>query len=239
MASAWENLVGTVSSFFRIGLTGPRLKNNAGALNVRNAGDSADAAITAAAATFSGAIQGTVLNLTGTTITVNSDAAEAGSDWKLVFVTNASMTQNLTLTFPADDGTSGQVLQTDGSGNLSWVSAAGTADLDHYESTSLAFGSGTTVSMFTLPVNAYIECVEVIIDTAFNGTPSMSVGKTGAASKYVASTEVDLTMTAGTVFRIYPAQTPVGTTEDLEIAYTAGSASAGAARVVVHYAVPG
>jgi hypothetical protein len=33
---------------------------------------------------------------------------------------------NNTLTLPTSNGTSGQVLRTDGSGNLSWVSTAGT-----------------------------------------------------------------------------------------------------------------
>lgn len=37
----WSNLLGTVSSYFRIGLTGPRLKDNSGRLDVRNSSDAA------------------------------------------------------------------------------------------------------------------------------------------------------------------------------------------------------
>lgn len=39
----WSNLAGTVTGFIRLGLTGVRLKNSAGELAVRNAGDTADA----------------------------------------------------------------------------------------------------------------------------------------------------------------------------------------------------
>lgn len=240
----FKDLFGTVKSYFRIGLTGPRLKNNGGALNVRNAGDSADAAITAGAATLSGALTATVANLTGETVTINSDAAGAGADWAYALTRPTSgMTAAVTLTLPVDDGTNGQVLQTNGTGTLSWASAGSTADLDHYETTSLAFGSGATVSMFTLPAGAVISHIEIVIDTAFDGTgptPSMSVGiNGGSASKYVAATEVDLTMAAATVFDISPGLPAPGGTEALEIAFTAGGgASAGAARAIVHYANP-
>ena len=37
----WSNLAGTVTGYIRLGLTGPRLKNSAGELAVRNAGDTA------------------------------------------------------------------------------------------------------------------------------------------------------------------------------------------------------
>lgn len=37
----WSNIAGTALGYFRLGLSGVRLKNDAGALSVRNAGDSA------------------------------------------------------------------------------------------------------------------------------------------------------------------------------------------------------
>lgn len=43
--AAWSNLAGTVLGYIRLGLTGVRLKNSAGELAVRNAGDTADAKI--------------------------------------------------------------------------------------------------------------------------------------------------------------------------------------------------
>ncbi len=36
---------------------------------------------------------------------------------------------NYTLTLPADDGNLGQILRTDGSGNLSWISPGGGGDM--------------------------------------------------------------------------------------------------------------
>lgn len=47
----WSNLAGTVTGYIRLGLTGPRLKNSAGELAVRNAGDTADAKVQIAAGT--------------------------------------------------------------------------------------------------------------------------------------------------------------------------------------------
>jgi hypothetical protein len=92
--------------------------------------------------------------------------------------------------------------------------------------------------MFTLPANAVLDRVSIIIDTAFDGAPTMSVGVSGTASKYVASTEVDLTATAETRFDIMCAKTANGSTEALIITYSAGGATAGAARVIVDYSIP-
>ena len=55
--SIWTDIVGTVRSYIRLGLTGPRLKNSSGALSVRNAGDSADADVTAAGCVLTGVLE--------------------------------------------------------------------------------------------------------------------------------------------------------------------------------------
>jgi hypothetical protein len=47
---------------------------------------------------------------------------------KLIWQASGSMTQDTTYTWPVDDGTSGQLLATNGSGVLSWASAAGVPD---------------------------------------------------------------------------------------------------------------
>jgi len=49
----WTDVVGTVRGYLRLGLTGVRLKNSSGTLAVRNAGDSADAAVSCGALTLS------------------------------------------------------------------------------------------------------------------------------------------------------------------------------------------
>lgn len=43
--SIWSNTAGTVLSYFRLGLAGPRLKDSSGSLLVRNPGDTADAVV--------------------------------------------------------------------------------------------------------------------------------------------------------------------------------------------------
>ena len=43
--AVWFNLAGTVLGYIRLGVSGVRIKNSAGSLSVRNAGDSADAVV--------------------------------------------------------------------------------------------------------------------------------------------------------------------------------------------------
>lgn len=225
----WKDLLGTTSSFFRIGLSGVRLKNSSGNLLVRNAGDSADAEVTASK-----------VNISGELIDINSDAAGSGADWKYTIRRPISgMTAAVDLTLPVDDGTASQVLSTDGNGVLSWVSAGDTSLADKVDTTSLAHNSSSEVAMFTTGASDVIEYIDVVVDTAFDGSgpvPSMSVGVTGTVSKYVASTQVDLT-TLGQ-YRVHPGLAAQGA-EALIITFTAGgSATAGAARVLVHYSTP-
>lgn len=224
----FTDLLGTTRAYFKIGgTTGVRLKNNSGNLDVRNTGDSADAAVTASK-----------VNVSGDVIDINSDAAGSGADWKYTVQRPASgMTAAVTLTLPPNDGTSGQVLQTDGNGVLTWVSAGATSLALKMDTTSLAFGSTSPVAMFTTGAADIIDHIDVIIDTAFNGTPSASVGITGTASKYMAATDLDLTAAAGTVFTVHPGLDAAGA-ESLIITYSAGGASQGAARFIVFYGTP-
>jgi hypothetical protein len=225
--SIWSDLLGTTKAFFRIGFTGPRLKDSAGSLVIRNPGDTADAQLTASK-----------VNVSGDVIDLNSDAAGAGADWKITLQRPAAgMTAAYTLTLPVDDGTPGQILATDGSGVLSWQSAGNTALCNKLDTTSLAFGSAATVAMFSTGAGDVIDMIEVIIDTAFNGAPTLSVGIAGTTSKYMAANQVDLTQPAGTVFQVFPGLNAAGA-EALIATYAAGGASAGAARIIVHYATP-
>lgn len=47
--SLWSKIRGTIETIFQIGLGGPQLKNNSGAIEARNAGDSAFAVVRGAA----------------------------------------------------------------------------------------------------------------------------------------------------------------------------------------------
>lgn len=224
--SYWTDLIGTVRDSLRIGLSGVRLKNSSGNLAVRNPGDTADAALTASK-----------VSVSGDTLEINSDAAGTGSDWKYTLGRPTSgMAADVTLTLPVDDGSPGQVMVTNGSGVLSWSSASGSANNIKIDVTQLAFGSNSTISMFTLPANSTIDHIDVVVDTAFDGTPSMSVGVNGgSASKYVPSSYVDLVWANKTVYSIHPGEQPNVSSEPLEIYYTSGDATVGAARVLVNY----
>lgn len=51
---------------------------------------------------------------------------QGATDYTLTFNPNPTMTANVTWTFPPNAGTAGQVLSTDGSGNLSWITGGST-----------------------------------------------------------------------------------------------------------------
>lgn len=219
----FNDLLGTLRATFKIGGTaGVVLKNSTGNLLIRNTGDSADAQVTASK-----------LNMSGDALDINSDAAAAGADWKYTLQRPASgMTAAVVLTLPPDDGSPSQVLQTDGSGNLTWVSAGSTANAEKMDTTNLAFGTASPLSLFSTAATDILSKVQVVIDTPFNGTPSLSIGVTGTTSKYMGTTDVDLTAATGTVFEVHPGL-PAAGVEALIATYTAGGASAGAARILV------
>jgi hypothetical protein len=227
MAGIWSDLFGTLKDNLRLGLAGVRLKNSSGNLLVRNTGDSADAQVTASK-----------LNMSGDVLDINSDAAGSGADWKYTIQRPSSgMGAAVTLTLPVDDGTPSQVLSTDGSGALSWISAASTASADKIDTSSLAFGTSSPLALFSTGAGDIIDEVEIIIDTAFDGAPTVSIGVSGTASKYMAATENDLTAAAATTFKVHPGLGAQGV-EALIATYSAGGATAGAARILIHYATP-
>lgn len=225
---AWySDLAGTTSTTFRIGVN-HIIKAITGGFAVRNAADNAD-----------GKIQASQFEASGDTgLIINSDSAGSGADWKITLNRPTSgMTADYTLTLPVNDGSPNQVLSTNGSGVLSWESAGSVADKIGVDTTNLAFGTSSPLALFTTPANAVIHKIEVIIDTAFNGTPTFTVGITGTTSKYMTATQNILTSTAGDAFESNP-KLPATAGESLIGTYSAGGASAGAARILVHYSVP-
>lgn len=227
--SMWNDILGTVNGYFRLGLAGVRLKNVAGDLAVRNAADAADAAVTASK-----------VNISGDVLDLNSDAAGSGADWKYTLQRPASgMSGAVTLTLPTSDGSPNQVMATDGSGVLSWVSAASTAQCATVDTTTVNYNSSSPVTGFTLPANAVVDEVEVIVDTPFEGTsPTLTLGTSGTPAKYLGTTDSDLTAAAKTRFVVHPNEAAVGATEDLQIAVGGSDLTAGSARVLVKYSVP-
>lgn len=223
---------GTLFSSFQLGLGGARIKNSGGVVEARNAADSAYATVRSALfATY------------GNDFELNAGAAGSGADWKFSFRRpSTGMTHNLVVVMPSGDPAPGQALTVASLVGdvitLQYTTIASGAEKIVVDTTSLAHNSSSPVAMFTLPATAVVLKVEAIIDTAFNGTPSMSVGISGTASKYMGSTSVDLTAAAGTSFEVSPNVTAAGGTEALIITYSAGGASAGAARVLVYYCLP-
>ena len=221
-----QDLIATSSAYFKIGLAGVRLKNSSGNLLVRTPTDSADANITAAKVSVSGDV-----------LEVNSDAAGSGADWKYTLQRPAAgMTAAVTITLPVDDGSPDQVLSTDGSGVLSWASLGNTASHIKVDTTTVAFGTSSPAVMFTTGASDVINLIEIVVDTAFDGTsPNLTVGISGTTSKYTTSTDVDL-KTVG-VYQIHPGVVAQGA-EALIATYVASSSTAGSARVLVHYETP-
>jgi len=213
--SSWLKITGTQVGKFVLGLTGVTLKNSSGNLQVRN---NADTAFT---------------DVASQSVSLNNN----GTGYNVSISTSGSQTGSYALTLPVDDGSPGQVLSTDGSGVLSWASAASTASSWKVDTTSIAFGSSSTITAFTLPANAIVDRTTVIIDSAFDGTPTMSVGVNGgSASQYLGTG--DVAMTVADRYDVPYQGTANGSTEAIEIYYTAGGASTGAGRVLVTYAVP-
>jgi hypothetical protein len=228
--SLFSDLLGTTKNFFKLGLTGVRLKNSGGNLIVRNNGDSADAEITTSQ-----------LNNSGDGIVINSDAAGSGNDWLFNFQRNPVQTADLTLQVPPAKGTDGHVLRqkagtASGVLELELAAAGTTSQCESVDTTSLAFGSSSPVTMFTLPAGAIVTKVQCVIDTAFDDSPTASVGVSGTASKYMSTGDLDLTAAAGTVFEVTPGLAAAA--DALIITYSAGSSSVGAARFLVYYSVP-
>lgn len=227
----FRDIIGIFTSL-QLGIGGVKIKTTSNQLAVRDASDAAYSTVRAALfATY------------GNDFELNAGAAGSGADWKMTIKRpSTGMTHALNVTMPSGDPAVGQALTVASfSGDnitLEWTTVAGGTDKVVVDTTSLAFGSSSPVAMFTKPANAVVESVKVVVDTAFNGTPSMSVGISGSTSKYMASTQVDLTAAAGTVFEVDPGLVAEVGTEAMIITYSAGSASAGAARVLVAYVIP-
>lgn len=212
--SSWLKIIGTQTGKFILGLTGVQIKNNAGELDVRNNSDTAFAPLKAS------------------TVTVFNDTATHGNTLQ----TDPTQAVDVTYTLPLTAGTASQVMSTDGTGILSWVSAGSNAQCLSVDTTSIAFGSSSTVAAFTLPANAVIDSVITIVDTAFDGTANLSVGTSGAASKYFAST--DALLSVGDRYQVPNQIAADVASEALIISYSAGGATVGAARVLVSYSIP-
>jgi hypothetical protein len=223
--------VGNVSTAGTISSTGTLTAGNlatggtlsvGGNANVGNIG-ATNGVFTTVAGTLSTAAQPNITsvgNLSGLTVTGTTSLGNVG---------NVSIT----------GGATGYVLTTDGTGNLTWSStSSAVASAWKVDTTTIAFGSSATTTAMTLPANAIVDTVSVIVDTTFNGTaPSILVGKSGGTGQeYVGIGDASLKLADR--FDCPSQLVASGSTTDIVIAYTADGSSAGSARVLITYAIP-
>ena len=116
-------------------------------------------------------------------------------------------TSNYTLTLPADDGTTGQVLQTDGSGNLSWSSSAGGIALTDLsvgsEGTasgdgSLSYNSSTGVFTYTPPLNITGNAATVTVADESSDATCFPLFTTAASGSLAPKTGTNLAFNSNT-----------------------------------------
>src|SRR5690348_17719064 len=89
--SRFLDALGTTVSKFKLGIGGPQLKNNAGAVEARDSADAAYAAISAA-----------LVNTYGNDFILNAGAAESGADWKYTLSRpSTGQTVDLQVIFPS------------------------------------------------------------------------------------------------------------------------------------------
>jgi len=107
--------------------------------------------------------------------------------------------------------------------------------------TTIAYTDTAAVSIGTIPANAQIISINIDVTTAFNAasTNTVTVGKTGSAAAYVASTSVGSAGRASVATTgVYSAWANTGTSDvDATVTFsqTGTAATAGAARVTIVY----
>ena len=105
--------------------------------------------------------------------------------------------------------------------------------------TTIAFSNASAVSIGTLPANAQIVNINIDTTTAFNAatTNTVTVGKTGTAAAFVATTSVTSTGRASVATTgVYSAWADTGSAElDAIVTFsqTGTAATTGAARVTI------
>lgn len=158
-----SDLAGTLNSWLRINTV--RLKDNSGTLDIKNAGDTA----------FS-------------SVAVNELHVHGSNASNSVKLKAPSLSAILSLTLPATDGSAGDALTTDGSGNLSF--SAGSSGTAAYTIKKFHFtqaDNGTT-SVFTPPASSYILKVQVdVTAAAAGGSSTIEVGISTSHAIYMAN----------------------------------------------------
>lgn len=170
------------------------------------------------------------LNLYADLLTLNQDALQSGADWRyLIQRPTTGMTANQTLTLPPTAGLSGQALVGDGAGALQYAS------VEQSQAFSLAFNSAASNNWFTLPANAILLAIEVLLLTTWNGTsPTVALGISGNTGKYLSTSDLNLKATPD-LFLFRNTNTAPTSSESIIVTYTQSSASVGSARLLARF----
>lgn len=205
-----SNLVRTLSTYFRIGTI--RIKDNSGVVAMRESDDSAHAELSAKKAHIMG---------TNATYGVILDAP-------------SSLGGNVSLVLPNSQGSTGQVLTTNGSGTLSWAGVA--ADADKTEVISFTESTSSPATIFSPADNTVIRQIVVEVTAAASGgSPTIQIGYTSDADAYMEADECDLGE-AG-LYTLFP-MTSVGVSPDDVILTITPDSQTFTGKVYVTYAVP-
>jgi hypothetical protein len=221
------DLKGTTNQTFQIQKGGAKIKNAAGEI-----------AIVAADGTTPANLIADILKATADYVVLNSNAAGAGADWLYNIKRPAvGMTADVDFILPPNFGSNTNVLTTDGAGNLTWASPSIPSAVQ-CDVTDLIAASVSPVAMFTLPANSIVDEVKVIIDTAFDGAPTLKVGLVGTLNKYLDVTDVDLTSGDGDAWAAHKNPVAPLVAEALIATYVAGGAVNGISRILTKYVIP-
>ena len=216
----FEDLLGTTQGNLQVSIGGVKLQNNSGNLNVVNTSGVSSNLTANVISSSSSTSPGIVLNSTGTYPTSIAANVSASATW--------------TLTLPTSAGSASQYLQTDGAGNTYWVTGPSASAQVHTAVHTVSYADISPSTSLTLPANATVIDVYVIVDTVFNGSsPSLSVGIIGNTSKYYPTTAVDLT--TATSYMYHANLTPDASPESVFISFVFSGASQGSCRVFIDY----
>lgn len=191
--AVFMDIKGTSQQSLQIQKGGARVKNASGVIQIRNAADGAFADLVAQ-----------ILKAAGNSLELNTAAAGAGADWKMTLARPATgMTAAVTYTLPAAP-INGNVLTTDGSGNLSWAAPASTggkADLGR--ATQLAADTSKTLLAGSVGQSIFLHTLIGRITQVFDVDPLLSVGDITNPSSVIAASQYDLsTMSVGDVISV-------------------------------------
>lgn len=136
-------------------------------------------------------------------------------------------------TFKIDEPNNGPTLGNE-SGDLTVNGQLVSGALRESNKATLAFNTSSPLSLLTLPIGYGIKSILVNVTTPFNGTtPTLSIGISGTTDKYVATSDLDLTVMGA--FPLELASNSATVQESVIGTFSSGSSTAGTAEITITY----